>query len=318
MVDICLCGAGPIGNLHAEHIFTHPQARLVAVVDPKQQNPKALADRWGASSFSSLEEALQQVHFDAVLIASGTNYQADLVDLAAANGKGVFYENPTDLARAEECLFACAKAGVPLLVGFYRRFDPTFTYLKERIEEGLIGTVEQIIITSREPHRRGAGSVFHELTIHDFDLLRWLLGEELETVYTTASCLLEAKQSDCQEPDSAMLVLKTASGKLCQINNSRRAGHGFDQRAEVLGSKGILQTDQHNTPLNMPTERYFVDRYRKAYLNELDHFVNVMEKGVQPLVNGLDARQALILAEAAKQSVETNRVVEVSILMPVP
>ena len=153
MVNICLCGAGRIGRLHAEHIATHPRAEWVAVVDPKEAACEALADQWNTRAFPSLQQALEEIHCDAVLIASSANSHAELIDLAAAHGKAIFCEKPIDLdlPRAEECLLACAKAKVPLLVGFNRRFDPSFMRIKKQIEEGVIGTNEQIIITSREP-----------------------------------------------------------------------------------------------------------------------------------------------------------------------
>ncbi len=326
MVKICLCGAGRIGSLHAEHIATHPRAELVAIVDPKEPAAAELASRWNTRALPSLEEALKLLSFDAVLIASSADSHADLIDLAAAHGKGIFCEKPIDLnlPRAEECLVACATAKVPLLMGFNRRFDPSFIYLKQQLDEGRIGTIEQLILISREPellsldYLQKAGSIFHDLTVSDFDLARWLLGEEPIEVYATGSCLIEPKLMEFGDYDSAMVVLRTGSGKLCHISNSRRALYGFDQRAEVLGSKGVLQVDQVQALPRGPNEPYFVNRYRKSYLNELDHFIDVIEKGIPPLVNGLDARQALVLAEAAKQSAESNHVVEVAHLIPVP
>ncbi len=326
MVTICLCGAGRIGSLHAEHVATNPRTDLVAIVDPDRKAGETLAARWGARWFASFEEALKQTRFDAVLIASSTKSHADLIDLAAAHGKGIFCEKPIDLnlPRAEECLVACAEAKVPLLMGFNRRFDPSFMNLKQLIQEGRIGQIEQIILISREPclpswdYLQRAGSLFYDLSIHDFDLARWLLSEEPQEVYATASCLIEPKLAELNDYDSAMITMRTPTGKLCSINNSRRTSYGFDQRAEVIGSKGVLQVDQIHTPPSSPNEPFFINRYKKSYLNELEHFVDVIEKGVQPIVSGLDARQALVLAEAAKQSAETNHVVDVSHLIPVP
>ena len=148
--------------------------------------------------------------------------------------------------------------------------------------------------------------MFHDLTVHDFDLARWFLGEELTKVSATSSCLIEPLLNELGQSDSAMVLLQTASGKLCHINNSRRTHYGFDQRAEILGSKGILQVDQFNMPPSSPNEPYFVHRYKKSYLNELDHFIDVVENGVPPLVNGLDARHAL-RARRSRQTVRRNR-----------
>jgi len=261
----------------------------------------------------------------AVVIASATRTHADLIIEAAAKGKAIFCEKPIDLdiARTDQCLAAVEKAGVPLQIGFNRRFDPSFAAVKKRIDAGEIGAVEQVIITSRDPEPEseealaGGGGVFREMTIHDFDMARFLLGEEPIELFATGSSLVEPYYAKLGDYDTAMFILRTASGRQCHINNSVRAVYGYDQRIEVHGSKGMLQAGNRTpTSVSLSGESgiaadrplyFFVERYAESYEAELDHFIQSISAGRTPAVGATDGRKAMVLCEAALASAKSGR-----------
>jgi myo-inositol 2-dehydrogenase/D-chiro-inositol 1-dehydrogenase len=248
---------------------------------------------------------------------------------AAKAGKAIFCEKPIDLslAKVDQCLAAVRKAKVPMLVGFNRRFDPDFAEVKRRIVEGAIGAVEQVVISSRDPglpplsYLTVSGGQFRDMTIHDFDMARWLLGAEPVEVFAYGSCLVDPNVAAAGDIDSAMVLLRTESGKLAHINNSRRASYGYDQRIEVHGSEGRLmagnrtastvetadgQAVKRDKPLH-----FFLERYASAYRHELDAFVAALETGIAMPVGAEDGRMALVLAEAALKSTREGRSVKV-------
>jgi myo-inositol 2-dehydrogenase/D-chiro-inositol 1-dehydrogenase len=250
MISFCQFGAGRIGAIHAENIARHPGARLHAVVDVDRAAAERLGSRHG-SEVATQASVLVDRSIQAVVIASSTNTHADLVEAAARAGKAVFCEKPLDLdrRRAEACLAVVAECGVPLMVGFNRRFDPHFARLERQLRDGRAGRVELLSITSRDPsppplaYVRFSGGLFRDMMIHDFDMARWLLGEEPVEVFAAASVLVDPAIGDAGDVDTAVVTLRTGSGALCQISNSRRAVYGYDQRIEVLGSKGALRAD---------------------------------------------------------------------------
>jgi myo-inositol 2-dehydrogenase / D-chiro-inositol 1-dehydrogenase len=264
-----------------------------------------------------------------VLIASSTDTHADLAIAAAKAGKAIFCEKPIDLslAQVDKCLKAVAKAGVPMFVAFNRRFDPNFAELRARITRGEIGAVEQVIITSRDPglppveYLKVAGGLFRDMTIHDFDMARWLLGEEPVEVFARASCLVDPNVAKLGDVDSAMVILRTASGRLCHINNSRRASYGYDQRIEVHGAKGRLIAENRTpTTVSFADSRavsadkplhFFLERYADAYRLELAAFLAALQASKPMPVGPADGRQALVLAEAALASHQSGRAVAV-------
>jgi myo-inositol 2-dehydrogenase/D-chiro-inositol 1-dehydrogenase len=208
-------------------------------------------------------------------------------------------------------------------IGFNRRFDPSFRELKRRLEQGEIGSVEQVIITSRDPEPEteeqlaGGGGVFREMTIHDFDMARNLLGEEPVEVFATGSSLVSPAYAKLGDYDTAMFILRTASGRQCHINNSVRATYGYDQRLEVHGSKGMLRA-ANRTPTSVELSnsqsistdkplKFFIERYAESYAAELDHFVTCIEKNQTPEVGADDGRKAMILCEAALASAKSGR-----------
>ena len=324
MISFCQFGAGRIGAIHAENIARHPGARLGAIVDVDSAAAKRLASRHG-SEVGTQASVLADRSIQAVVIASSTNTHAELVEAAARTGKAVFCEKPLDLdrRRAEACLAVVAECGVPLMVGFNRRFDPHFARLERQLRDGRIGRVELLNITSRDPsppplaYVRVSGGLFRDMMIHDFDMARWLLGEEPVEVFAAASVLVDPAIGAEGDVDTAVVTLRTGSGALCQISNSRRAVYGYDQRIEILGSKGALRAD--NVALStvafagadgIVSDKplpFFLERYAEAYRLELDHFIEALTRGTPPLPDGDDGVRALALADAALQSLQTGR-----------
>jgi myo-inositol 2-dehydrogenase/D-chiro-inositol 1-dehydrogenase len=261
----------------------------------------------------------------AVIIASSTDTHADLVIAAARQGKAIFCEKPIDLAlpRVDACLAEVAKASVPMLVGFNRRFDPSFAELHRRIAAGAIGAVEQVIITSRDPapppisYVKVSGGLFRDMTIHDFDMARWMLGEEPHEVFAYGANLVDQAIGAAGDIDSAMVLLRTPSGRMAHINNSRRASYGYDQRVEVFGSSGRLLAG-NRTPTTVELAdgqavaadkplHFFLERYADAYRIELAAFIDaVLNKTPMP-VGAEDGRRALVLAEAANASLSSGK-----------
>jgi myo-inositol 2-dehydrogenase/D-chiro-inositol 1-dehydrogenase len=323
-----LIGAGRIGRIHAASIASNPRAQLVCVVDQIAEAAESVAKQYGARA-GTLESALA-AGIDAVMICSATNTHADLIERAAAAGKAIFCEKPLDLdvARARACAKRAGDAGVPLLVGFNRRFDPHFAKLKAQIDAGVIGSVEMVHVTSRDPgpppaeYIRASGGLFRDMTIHDFDMARWLLGEEPVEVSAAASVLVNELFKDCDDVDSALVTLRTASGRLCVISNSRRASYGYDQRIEVHGSIGMICAGNERDDLvkvwdgrgshGSKVKNFFLERYMMAYRSELNHFLDVIELGTRPLVGAEDGVQALVLADAALKSLREARLVKIA------
>ena len=324
MIEVCLFGAGMVGSIHAGNLARHPGVRFRYIVDPRPEIARRIADQTGAEVVDA-ETALSDPGLAAVVIASSTKTHADLAMAAAALGKAIFCEKPIDLdiGRTDACLDAVAKAGVIFQIGFNRRFDPSFRALKLRLGRNEIGAIEQVIITSRDPEPETAealasgGGVFREMTIHDFDMARNLLGEEPVELFATGSCLVSPAYAELGDFDSAMFVMRTASGRLCHINNSVRASYGYDQRIEVHGSDGMLQAGNR---LPTSVERFnsqvvskdkpfyfFTERYAESYAAEIDHFIDCVASGRHPEVGPTDGRKAMILCEAALASAKSGR-----------
>jgi myo-inositol 2-dehydrogenase / D-chiro-inositol 1-dehydrogenase len=327
-LQIAQFGAGRIGQIHAASIAATPGVRLRYVIDVNAEAAQKLAARYGAKACSE-KEAFADRKVGAVLIASSTDTHARLAIAAAQAGKAIFCEKPIDLslAKVDSCIKEVEKAGVPMFVGFNRRFDPSFSALKRRLDAGEIGAVEQVVISSRDPgppppaYIKVSGGMFRDMTIHDFDMARWLLGEEPVEVFAMGECLVDRKIGAAGDIDSAMVLLRTASDRMCHINNSRRAAYGYDQRIEVAGAKGMLRAEnlgettvEHFGPKGTVSDRpldFFLERYAQAYRAEMAAFVAALEKGSAMPVGARDGRQALVLAEAALKSHKTGQAVKV-------
>ena len=324
MIDFCLFGAGLIGSVHALNLMRHPKVRLRYIVDPRPEAAQRIAALSGGEVVDT-NTALGDPALKAVMIASATKTHADIAAAAARKGKAIFCEKPIDIdiGRTDTCLAAVAKAGVLFQIGFNRRFDPSFRALKRRLDDGEIGAVEQVIITSRDPEPEseealaGGGGVFREMTIHDFDMARNLLGEEPAELFATGSSLVSPAYAKLGDYDTAMFVMRTASGRQCHINNSVRASYGYDQRIEVHGSQGMLRAGNRmptsveiSNGAAISTDKplyFFVERYSESYAAELDHFVDCIQTGRRPDVGAQDGRRAMILCEAALASAKSGR-----------
>jgi myo-inositol 2-dehydrogenase/D-chiro-inositol 1-dehydrogenase len=327
MMDCALFGAGRIGKIHAGNVAREAGARLKYVIDPNTEAAAALAAEHGAKP-AMTAEVFADKSVGAVLICSYTDTHADLILAAAAAGKAIFCEKPIDLAiaRARTCAEAVARAGVTCMIGFQRRFDPTFAAAKARLAAGEIGTPEMLIVTSRDPgappipYIKSSGGIFKDMLIHDFDIFRWILEDEAETVHASASCLVDPTIGEAGDVDSTAVTIRTKRGRLCQINTSRRAAYGYDQRFEVLGSGGMLQAGNHvATEVVASTKtavsrdlplHFFLERYRAAYAAELAQFFAALAGKEQVRTTIDDGLKALELAEAATTSWREGRIVK--------
>jgi myo-inositol 2-dehydrogenase/D-chiro-inositol 1-dehydrogenase len=331
-VNLALIGAGRIAQVHAKAINQVSGACLKAVCDVEQIAADALAHKYGVASMS-IDDIANDEQIDGVLICTPTDTHADLIEQFCLCGKAVFCEKPIDLnrSRVKQTLALVAQKKAQLMLGFQRRFDPDFAALKAQIELGKIGEVEMVNITSRDPsapayeYIKNSGGIFRDMTIHDFDMARWLLGEPITHVVATASVLTDQTIAKYEDYDSVNVLLTTASGKQCVISNSRRASFGYDQRIEVLGSLGAISAlNHHEANIELandkgyqrpPLQHFFISRYELAYAHEIAAFVDALATGNAMPINGNDGLQALALADAACLSVQEKRVVSISELL---
>ena len=325
-MDVALFGAGRIGTIHAGNLASQPGVRFKYVVDVNREAAVALAAVHRGRA-ASVDEVLADPAVRAVVIGSSTDTHADLIMRSAAAGKAIFCEKPVDLslARARQCAEAVREARVPCMIGFQRRYDPTFAAARARLEAGEIGQPEMLVVTSRDPglppvsYLKSSGGIFKDMLIHDFDIFRWILDDEAESVYATGSVLVDPAVADVGDLDCCTVTIRTRRGRLCQINTSRRAAYGYDQRFEVLGSQGMLQAGNHaptavvahtSAGISSDTpEPFFLERYRLAYANEMRHFFDALTNGVALRTTVEDGLKALELAEAATISWREQRVV---------
>ncbi|NBT32420.1 MAG: inositol 2-dehydrogenase [Rhodobacteraceae bacterium] len=324
-----LLGAGRIGKVHAKAIGNDVNAKLVAVADAMPAAAQAIAADYGCD-IRSIEAIISSDDIDAVVICTPTDTHADLIEAAVKAGKAVFCEKPIDLnvQRVKDCLAVVAAHKGTLMVGFNRRFDPDFMAVKAAIDTGQVGSVEMVTISSRDPgappvdYIARSGGIFRDMTIHDFDMARWLLGEEVETVQAAASVLTDPAIGKAGDFDSVNVILRTASGRQAVITNSRRATYGYDQRIEVLGSDGMasaMNMAEANIEIangkgfhRPPLLNFFMTRYVAAYANEIAGFITAMTEKTTTPTTGEDGLAALLLAEAALKSVAEGRTVKVS------
>ena len=327
MFNIALFGAGRIGQVHAVNIAEHKETRLYSVVDPHQEGAVALATKYGAK-VQSCEEAMADPEIHGVLIASATDTHADLIERAARAGKTIFCEKPVhlDLARVRDCLAMVAACNVPLFVGFNRRYDPQFRRVREMLAAGMIGKAESLLITSRDPspppanYVKVSGGMFRDMTIHDFDMARFIIGEDPVSIYAQGSNLVDPAIGEAGDIDTAFVVMKFPSGAMATIVNSRRSGYGYDQRLELHGAKGLLTAKNiHENAVEhwseegcvaAKPEHFFLQRYAAAYIAEWQHFVDVLAGRATPECSGNDGAQALYLADMALESLHSGREVK--------
>jgi len=327
-VTIGLLGAGRIVLTHARALAGMAGVRVVAVHDPSDAAAEAATRITGARR-DSVAGIMADPAVRAVLVATPTDLHAAQVEDAARAGKAIFCEKPIDLdaGRVRACLAVVRETGAPLMVGFNRRFDAEFRALRARVAAGDVGEVELVQITSRDPapppaaYVRRSGGLFRDMMIHDFDMARFLTGEEFTQVSATGSALVDPEIGAAGGVDTATATLRTASGRIAVITNSRRASYGYDQRAEVHGSKGMAAIGNRRASTAVvadaqgyraePLLDFFMERYAEAYRAELAAFVEAFATGAPMSPSGEDGLRALLLADAAEESMRTGRVVRV-------
>jgi myo-inositol 2-dehydrogenase/D-chiro-inositol 1-dehydrogenase len=328
MKHVALFGAGRIGRIHGGNAAALPGVSLKFVCDPVAASAAPLAHELGAA-VSTPDAVFADKSIDAVIIGSPTDTHSDLIHRAAAAGKHIFCEKPVDLSvpRAVACAAAVAAANVACMIGFQRRFDPTFNDAKQRLQRGEIGAAEMLVVTSRDPgapplaYLKASGGIFRDMLIHDFDVFRWILcvddGDEAALLYATGSVLTDPMVAQAGDIDSTAVTIRTRKGRLAQINTSRRAAYGYDQRFEVLGSKGMLQCGNHRPSEVVQSdatgvhadkpEHFFLQRYREAYRLELVHFFETLQSGGAFRTTIDDGVAAQKLADAAATSLASGQ-----------
>lgn len=327
MFGIAVVGAGRIGRIHARNIALHPRLTLKSICDPISQ-AAADAARENNCVIADFEAIIADPDIKGVVIASPTPRHLDQAKAAIAAGKAVLCEKPLDLD-LDKARAARADLGgdAPIMLGFNRRFDRHFGALKRQMDAGRIGQLESLLIISHDPapppiaYVKISGGLFKDMAIHDFDMARFLLGEEPVEVYASASCLIDPAIGEAGDIDTAKTTLKTASGKICVISNSRRSGYGYDQRIEAYGAKGALRADNvlestvsqwgENGGQSDMLQNFFLDRYAEAYRAEIDHFTAVVAGEAKASVGYEDGVRALELAEAAAESLKSGQAVRV-------
>ncbi len=330
MVRIAVLGAGRIGKIHAANVAAHRRATLVAVADPFGSAAEDLAATLSCEASRDPVALIERPGIDAIVIGTPTDTHVDLMLRSVRAGKAVLCEKPIDLdiGRVDAAIAEVERLRGRVMVAFNRRFDPTARRLRQCIDAGEIGAVRQVIITSRDPglppreYLRHSGGIFRDMTIHDFDMARWLLGEEPVAVAATASRLVDPALTEVDDFDTVMVQMRTASGRQCHINCCREAVYGYDQRVEVFGADGMLLSDnmrpttvrrwgRTETDAREPLLNFFLERYEAAYRNELDAFIEAVETDAPMPVTPHDGRQALRLADCALESARGGQTVVV-------
>ena len=325
-------GAGRIGKIHAENLATRiPGVDVAAIADVDLKSAQELAAKLHVPvALDDYHAILSDPTIDAVAICSSTDTHAKIVIEAAQAGKHIFCEKPIDydLARIDAALDAVEKAGVKLQIGFNRRFDPNFRKVRAMVAEGKIGNPHIIRITSRDPapppvsYVKVSGGMFLDMTIHDFDMARYLSGSEVEEVYVAAGVMVDPGIGEAGDVDTAVITLRFANGAIGTIDNSRKAVYGYDQRVEVFGSEGMLQA-HNNTPDNdvyytadgvhsAKPLYFFLERYMESFIAELKAFVQSIHEDTTPPVVGMDGRIPVMIGMAARKSYLENRPVKLS------
>jgi myo-inositol 2-dehydrogenase/D-chiro-inositol 1-dehydrogenase len=328
MLRIAVLGAGRIANIHAANVAANPDVILSVIADPWREGVDTLAAKLGCAAAYDCAAAIERDDVDAIVIGTPTDTHIDLMLRAVKLGKPVLCEKPIDLdfAKAAKAVDEIERQNGKVMLGFNRRFDPDTLAMRKAIAAGTIGEVRQVVITSRDPglapveYLKHSGGIFRDMTIHDFDTARTLLGEEPVEVIAIASRLVEPALAQIDDFDSVMVLLRTASGKQCHINCCREAVYGYDQRLEVFGSKGMLLNENHRpstvrswtasqTEVREPLMNFFLERYADSYRIELEHFIDAVVSGDNLPSTARDGLKALHLANCAIESIKTGRAI---------
>lgn len=327
-MNICLIGAGRIGIVHSKNIYNNKKINLKYVVDTNFDSAKKLAKKYESVPIRTVDEVLKKKDFDSVLIGSATNTHVDFIKKFSERKINIFCEKPIDLNinKVISCENILKKNRTNFFIGFMRRFDPSLMKLKKYIDSGKIGKLRMISITSRDPspppisYVKVSGGIFLDSQIHDIDIARWLMSENPSEVFARGSCLIDKKIGRAGDFDTVNTILKTKTGLLCQINNSRQSSYGYDQRVEAFGSKGMISTTnlrdsnleitlKNSTNSKDNYQHFFLERYKEAFVNEIDNFVDIINRKGRPSPDFNDGLIAMKIADAAKKSANNNKII---------
>ena len=335
-LNVGLIGAGRIGRIHAGNLANRiPNARLVAVADIDLEAAKSLTAELNIeTAVSDYAQLLEHGDLQAVVISSATDTHAQIIMEAAAAGKHIFCEKPLalELSRIDDALDAVEAAGVKLQVGFNRRFDPNYRKVREMAAEGKIGEPQILRITSRDTEPpplefvKVSGGIFLDMTIHDFDMARYITGSEIEEIYVIGAVMIDPRIEELGDLDTVIITLRFENGVIGTIDNSRKAVYGYDQRIELFGSEGMISTenetpDRHSLStadgIQKPLPLYFfLERYIESYLREMQSFVDCVQNDTPPEVTGADGRAPVVSGLAARLSYDENRPVSLNEISP--
>ncbi len=331
-LKIGLIGAGRIGHLHAEHLTARiPSADVLIVADAFEETARQCAESFAIASFTGdYRVVLDRPDIEAVVICSSTDTHARIIEEAAQAGKHIFCEKPIalDLASIDRALKAVKRAGVKLQIGFNRRFDASFNRAHQAIERGEIGQPHQFDIVSRDPtpppieYIRVSGGIFLDMTIHDFDMTRFLIGSEVEEVFALGGVMSDPAIGEAGDVDTCVVSLRMTNGVIGTISNSRRAAYGYDQRVEVLGSAGAISignnypntaiiSDSQSVRRDLP-QHFFLERYSESFVAEMTAFIDAVLHDTPVPVTGYDGRAPVVIAMAAQKSLEEHRPIYLS------
>jgi myo-inositol 2-dehydrogenase / D-chiro-inositol 1-dehydrogenase len=329
MLKVAVIGTGFIGSVHARNMARHPDAELVAVSDTNIEFAKEIAASTGAEAVTNIAEIFNNKDIHAVFIATPTDTHVDYLKRAAGAGKAIYCEKPIglDYQEAEKAVRAVQAAGVPVMLGFNRRFDASHAALKEAVDRGEVGKVEIVQLTSRGPkpppisYVKVSGGQLRDQTIHFFDLLRWLTNDEPVEVYAIGAALVDPAIGEAGDVDTSIVSLRMASGALGQIDSSRRAAYGYDERVEVFGSEGLVESVRQNfRGLSLYKGRQismdglhpgWFERIEQSYYEALDAFLQSVEKGTPPSPSLEDGLKAQLIADKATESIKTGKPIKI-------
>lgn len=330
-IKLAIAGLGRIGKIHLKNLCRNfPEVDVVGVMDVLDES-KHIADEFNVNCFvKTIDELIALPDLDGIVICSPTDTHADYVEKAAKAGKQIFCEKPLDLSldRVREVTAIVEQAGVRLMLGFNRRFDPEFKKIRELVVNGSIGKPQIVKITSRDPgpppieYVKVSGGMFLDMTIHDFDMARYISGKQVKEVYAKGAVMVDPEIGKAGDIDTASIILTFEDDTMAIIDNCRRAVYGYDQRLEVFGSKGMAQAE-NNFPNNhkLYTEsgvssdlplHFFLERYDASYNQEMKEFIDALLSGGKMPVDGSDGLMSLAIGLAAKKSVKENRPVRIS------
>ncbi|WP_190811173.1 inositol 2-dehydrogenase [Flagellimonas sp. S3867] len=331
MIKIGIIGVGRMGKIHLENLSRKIEGvDLIAAVNPGAEGQKFALEQGVKNVSDDIDIILQNPEIDAVLISSPSDTHSEYAIKAAQAGKAVFCEKPIDksLKKSNETLRTISNLNVPFMIGFNQRFDTNFSKVRTEISNGKIGSLRSLHIVSRDPqpppisYIKKSGGLFKDMTIHDFDMSRFIMGSEVEEVFAYGNCLVDPAIGEAGDIDSATVLLKFENGAVGTIENSRESKYGYDQRLEVFGSKGVIKVDNPlKSNVSVATEtgsdldrhlNFFMDRYESSYLEEIRVFVGALQNKKPMPVSGEDGLKAMILAEAANTSLQENRPVKIA------